>query len=938
MNRIFSTDINNRLDVDNNNNTKTLPTTKKMPISKQNIFKSNGDNIIFKEHPIYTSPNNHFSEKKDSSNNLYSLESKINSLEYKIILLEQRNDSLLARLNSNEENFEMKIKNLEKKDLEGKKNLKNAENNIAILNKINNDNSAEFEKKISFIHSNLEKNEEYKNEQRKIDIELQQNILNSLTEKIKETIKIEIDARFKADLENKILNENLFKKTENDIFKIKKEIEEINSNMISKIKILSKECSERAHNVSKYTDQQIHNAIFGKSEALDNIKKHIDQLVIKVKNNITNQNEQNVLFDERLKEAEKHFEKSKNDNFGYMLDVEKRFEKKMSTLKKYFEINLKKHDNFLDSNMKNFAIALDKNFNFIANLIIDMRNKENETFKTIQKNSEKKFSSIVYDLDNICKRIYQYENSLNVFENQNNLLKNIIAESLNSVKIRLDVHKVNQKILYTIENNLMQEQVTYLQKGLESSNMNLLSNINRLQENSQNSISTLMRELERHQKIIDMNHESTNNRFIYIENKQDENDVKQIMDEMLNNIENINLIESLQNSKTSEFEINRIVQKQQNEIDKLNKDTKDSKEKNEELNKKINTIENKFDNSYNNLQQNLNKVIKEQKEAKEIEISEGVSLCMNNMLTNIENQMTKEKMDDLAKFDFTKMTYNLDNLNDKIKSIKSSTKSNSDEISDIKLSMQSLEDKVIKNIASNKNSDLNIKIAMNQMLNNVEFNNIYSLLKNNKAQNLEFSEDLKQKCGEIADNKIKTELEKFKIENENLWKKAVEANEKLNKPGEIQQIIDKVPPTVLPINDSAKRLMDVDYFNGENENPKVPALDDKLKLIDDENDKNKGKKKEEKNNNGKDNKEREKEEEKDNKDESKEEEEDEDDEQNNKEKEKENEEKDSKNESGEKESKNENSEKESKNESEEKESKEEKEDNEEEEEEEENDG
>ena len=937
MNRIFSTDINNRLDVDNNN-TKTVPTTKKMPISKQNIFKSNGDNIIFKEHPIYTSPNNHFSEKKDSSNNLYSLESKINSLEYKIILLEQRNDSLLARLNSNEENFEMKIKNLEKKDLEGKKNLKNAENNIAILNKINNDNSAEFEKKISFIHSNLEKNEEYKNEQRKIDIELQQSILNSLTEKIKETIKIEIDARFKADLENKILNENLFKKTENDIFKIKKEIEEINSNMISKIKILSKECSERAHNVSKYTDQQIHNAIFGKSEALDNIKKHIEQLVIKVKNNITNQNEQNVLFDERLKEAEKHFEKSKNDNFGYMLDVEKRFEKKMSTLKKYFEINLKKHDNFLDSNMKNFAIALDKNFNFIANLIIDMRNKENETFKTIQKNSENKFGSIVYDLDNICKRIYQYENSLNVFENQNNLLKNIIAESLNSVKIRLDVHKVNQKILYTIENNLMQEQVTYLQKGLESSNMNLLSNINRLQENSQNSISTLMRELERHQKIIDMNHESTNNRFIYIENKQDENDVKQIMDEMLNNIENINLIESLQNSKTSEFEINRIVQKQQNEIDKLNKDTKDSKEKNEELNKKLNTIENKFDNSYNNLQQNLNKVIKEQKEAKEIEISEGVSLCMNNMLTNIENQMTKEKMDDLAKFDFTKMTYNLDSLNDKIKSIKSSTQSNSDEISDIKLSMQSLEDKVIKNIASNKNSDLNIKIAMNQMLNNVEFNNIYSLLKNNKAQNLEFSEDLKQKCGEIADNKIKTELEKFKIENENLWKKAVEANEKLNKPGEIQQIIDKVPPTVLPINDSAKRLMDVDYFNGENENPKVPALDDKLKLIDDENDKNKGKKKEEKNNNGKDNKEREKEEEKDNKDESKEEEEDEDDEQNNKEKEKENEEKDSKNESGEKESKNENSEKESKNESEEKESKEEKEDNEEEEEEEENEG
>ena len=946
MNKIFSTDINNRLELDTNNSS-NLPTTIKMPISTKNIFKSNGDNIIFKDHSLFTSPNNHISEKKDSSNDLYSLESKINSLEYKIILLEQRNETLYAKLNSNEENFDMKIKNLEKNNLEGKKNLKKAENNIAILNKMNNDNSNEIKKKFSFIHSNIEKNEEYKNEQRKIDIELQKNILNTITEKIKETIKAEVDARFKADLENKILNENLFKNTENEIIKIKKEIEEINTNMISKIKSLSKECSERAHNVSKYTDQQITKAIFGKSEVLENVKKYMEQFVIKVKNNIKNQNAQNKLFDERLKDAEKHFEKSKNDNYGYLLDVEKRFEKKMTTLKKYFEINMKKHDNFLDSNMKNFAIGIDKNFNFISNLIIDMRQKENETFKTFQKKSDEKFKSLVTDLNNICERIYQYENSLNVFDKQNDLLIRNIAQSLNAIKTRLDVYKVNQKILYTIENNLMQEQVTFLQKGLESTNMQLISNVNKLQENSQNSTSTLMLEIERHQKIIDMNHKSANKRFLYIENKQDENEVNQIMNEMLNNIENINLINSLQNSKTSEYQINKIIQRQQNEIEILNKENITSKQKNEQLNTKINDIENKFDNSYNNLSQDLTKVIQEQKYAKEIEISEAVSLCMNNMLTNIENQMTKDKMDDLAKFDFTKMTFNLDNLNDKIKSIKTSTKSNSDEISDIKLSMQSLEDKVIKNIASNNNSDLNIKIAMNQMLNNVEFNNIYSLLKNNKAQNVDFSEDLKQKCSEIADNKIKTELEKFKIENENLWKKAVEANEKLNKPGEIQQIIDQVPPTVLPINDSAKRIMDVDYFNGQNENPKVPALDDKLKLIEGEDNNNinnndmidkeeKEKLNEKKNKddesddiNDEDNKEKE---EKENKEDSKEEEsEDKDEENNNKENEKLNEDdngekeskesNESKNESEEKESKKSKESNESKNESEEKESK-----------------
>jgi len=322
--------------------------------------------------------------------------------------------------------------------------------------------------------------------------------------------------------------------------------------------------------------------------------------------------------------------------------------------------------------------------------------------------------------------------------------------------------------------------------------------------------------------------------------------------------------------------------------------------------------------------------MKIQNEIKEAEISEAVSNCMNYMITNIENQLTKEQMDDFSKFDLSKMTTSLDNLNEKIKSVKSSTKSNSDEISDIKLSIKNLEDFYLKNKNSSNNSDLKIKIAMNQMLNNVEFSNIYSLLKNNKGQNVEFSEDLKQKCGEIVDNKIKTELEKFKIENENLWQKAVEANEKLNKPGEIQQIIDKVPPTIMPINDSAKRLMDVDYFNGENENPKVPELDNKLKLIEGDNDKNsitdREEKIKEKNNEEINEKEKEKEEEdkndikeeeNNNKEESKGEEEEED--ENNKEKEEEDEEKEkeSKNDSGEKESKNESGENESKKESEE---------------------
>ena len=876
--RIYSSDKNRlyqkdelNLDINSLNN-QPPPVTIKMPNTAKNIFKSNGDNIMLNS--IFTSPNNnnHFSEKKEQINDIFNLETKINSLEYKLILLEQKNETLMNKLNINEKNFDSKIKGLEKNNFEEKKNIKKTENAINILNKITNDNSNEIKKKISFIHNNIQKEEEYKNIQRKMDIELQNNILNTITSKIKETIKAEIDERFKADMENKALNENIYKNTEGELTKIKKEIEEINNNVINKIKLLSKECSERAHNVSKYTDQQILNAIIGKNEVIDNIKKYMEQFILQVKNNITAQNSQNKLFDERLKEIEKHLEKNKNDNFGYLTEVEKRFDKKMNLLKKYFEINLKKHDNFLDSNIKNFSIAIDKNFNFISNIIIDIRQKENDFLKNMEKNYENKIRTIILDLEKICERIYQYENSLNVFDKQNNLLKKNIADSLTAVKTRLDVHKVNQKILYTIENNLMQEQITYLEKNLESYNLNIISTLNTLKENSDSSISNILQELDKHEKNMEKNVRYTSTMFNRIKNLNEENEVKQVMNELLNNIENINLINSLQNSKISESEINKIIQRQQNDIYILLNDNKINQEKNIELDTQIKKIENKYNTSYNNLEQNINNIIQTQNQAKEIEITEAVNNCMNKMILNIENEITKEKMDDLSKYNLTLMSNSLNDLSTQIKSLNSSTKSNTENIDNIKLSMKSLENNVIKKINSQKNSDLNIKIAMNQMLNNVEFNNIYSLLKNNnKSQNIEFNDDLKKKCGEIVDNKIQVELEKFKIENENIWKKAIEANEKINKPGEIQEIINKVPPTIMPINDSAKRIMDVDYFNGQNENPRLPVLEDKLKLIEDDENNNKNDindnnkkddKKEEEDNNKKDeNKEEEKDEE-----------------------------------------------------------------------------
>ena len=119
------------------------------------------------------------------------------------------------------------------------------------------------------------------------------------------------------------------------------------------------------------------------------------------------------------------------------------------------------------------------------------------------------------------------------------------------------MHKINQKILYTVENDLMQEQIIYLQKDLENNNINLISNLNDFKKNSQNTISSIMLELEQHQKIINKNAQNAIKRINNIEKINLENDVRQVMEEMIYNIETINLIESMQNNKTSELEINK---------------------------------------------------------------------------------------------------------------------------------------------------------------------------------------------------------------------------------------------------------------------------------------------------------------------------------------------------------------------------------------------
>ena len=796
--------------------------------SSKNILKTNGGNIIYKDYSNYITP---------TSTSAYGFESKINELECKILSLEQKNENLLSRLDSTEQMYELKIRKLEKNNLEDKNSLIKAEQAITLLTQRNNEDSNDLKKKLGFIHNSLQKEEEYKNEQRKIDIELQRNILNQITEKLGEAVKAEVDARFKADMETKSYNQNIYNNMENNINKLKKEIEDINKQVHSDIKIVSKDCSERAHNISKYIDQKLLDAVVGKNDSIDKIKAYIDQVVSQVRTNITYQNEQNKLFDQRLKSIEVHTEKSKNDNFGYMAETEKRFDTKMNYLKTYFEVNIQKHNRFLDETIKNMANTMDKNIDFIVEQIIKTRIKENEVYEKLNESNDNKFKSIIHDLEKICERVYQYENSLNVFDKQNELLKKNFSESLAMIKSKFDVHIVNQKILYTVENNVMQEQITYLKNKLENSNADLINNLKKMDSGSQNSISSILLQLDKHEKMINSSNQINKSEFKRIDKRSDENEVKELINEMLNNIESKSLFDSLIDSKKLEEDFKKKIKIHQENIDKLNNETSINKKATDSLGEKINDISKQLNTSGSDITKAMKDILKIRKEAEELEIRESVSKLMDVMLTNIENEITNEKMNDMNKFNLQSMTTNITDLKNKISSLTTSTNTNTTDISNLKNSVESIKKRGLD--TQGNHSNCSIKIATNQMLNNVEFNNIYSLLKEGiKNSPIEFTDEMKAKCGELVDNKIQTELEKIKLDNQKLWSNAVDLIQKFNKPGEVQQIINKVPPTIIPINESSNRLLDVDYYNGKNSKPKVPDLDNKLKSMESEQDEN----------------------------------------------------------------------------------------------------
>ena len=799
----------------------------------KDTFLKNGSNIIMKDFSSFAPPNGSLvgGERNDSVNP-YVMDSKIKELESKLVTLEQANQILIERINTNEKNFALQINKIQVANVEERENRYRAEKAINIISDQNNAYSNDLNMKINMLQEAMVKGDEDKTQQRQFDLESQKYLIGKLTEKITKTVKSEVEARYKADLDGKIFSQRLNNKFESSLDTLKREMEEIANQTKLEMQNISRECSERTHNVSKYIDQQISEAVFGKGSSNEELKNFVKKLTEQVKSSLISISKKHEIIEGRLNNLESGNNQSKTDNHSFMSSVEQRLMKKINDVKLYTEINMTRHDQYLELAMREATTKLEKDIKFVAGQLFDTRNKINERFEKIFEEHHEQYRKICDDMQEICNRLYKDEVFFTKYDNKFCEIEKNINKSLANIYSREDVQIVQERIIKTIECNFLQQQINRIYEALQKSNVQFNDGINQLNKGSNDSIQFLRSLIdEQRQKMSEMGEKNLE----MIEMCQQESaqiEIKQIVNEMVTYVDNKLTLDYIQDSKNKENELKIEIEENKNNIMRQLQEINMNKDNISLLKGEVKIIQNALDKSGANMSGMEDQMKRMKEEAKDLEMKETVNKVMELMITNIESIITKEKMDKMGQFDLNKMTETIIDLKDRVEYLsKAST-----EVDVMKADIQKLyeEQEYFKNRG---NGAEDVKLATVQMLNNVEFENIYSILnKNNLAlgsvQNTEAND---KAYNEIVDNKINKALEKMKNDDVNMWKNAVLLKDKITDPEEIKKIIQEIPPGVNQTNDSLKKLMEVGAYEEQLYTPKVNGLDNARQRSNDNN-------------------------------------------------------------------------------------------------------
>ena len=684
----------------------------------KDTFLKNGSKILLRNYSNISLPNSSLVGGGGNDNfNPYVIDSRIKDLESKLATLEQANKILIERINTNEKSFSVQLNQLQANNLEERENRYKTEKVMNIISEQNNVNSNDLNMKINMLQERIVKGDENKTQQRQFDLESQKYLIGKLTEKITKTVKSEVEARYKADMDGKIFSQKISNKFESSLDILKKEIEEITNQTRVEIQNISRECSERTHNVSKYIDQQIQEAVSGKGSSNEELKNFVRKLTEQVKNSLISITKKNEMIENRLNNLENKDDINKKYYHDFMSTVEQRLIKKINDVKIFTEINMKKHDQYLEQSMKEMIYKIEKNIQFIAGQLIDTRIKINERFETIFEEYHNQYHRLVEDMEEICNRIYKYEDLIKEYEDKFKDINEKVDKSLANIYVREDVQIIQERIIKTIECNFLQEQINNIYNALQKYNIQFKENINELNKGTQNSFEFMNTQLKEQERRMFEIAEKNLNMFEELQKGSDAIEVNQMVNEMVAKVDNLLVTESLQKSKNIEYEIMKTIEEHKNNIISSFNEISNNKDNISLLQNKVSNIQHSLDISEKNMSEmgeqmkkmreetkekmekmkeeakekmeNIREEAKEKmeimrEEAKELEMKESVDKILNLMITNIDNALTKEKMDKMSQFDLDKMrktiiyledNYNsLSNTNTEIDSIKSNIK------------------------------------------------------------------------------------------------------------------------------------------------------------------------------------------------------------------------------------------------------------------------
>ena len=292
---------------------------------------------------------------QDNNNNIdmikypLSLNSKLTELEAKYLSLEQNYESILNRISTNEKKIILMQNNIRNNDLNY--NLSSTNKQIS-----SNDDQEKTDRnfiiinnKIKYLEEMLKSDQEIRAQEKQKELDFTKNLFNKINSSLTNTIQMEVEQRFKADLLQKNSNMKEIDILQNQLNGLKLQIEQVQNLFMKKLEENNNECSERNQNLAKYIDVRLDDQNLKKDSR--ELKKFLEKLTEQIKNNMNNQKIENEICNQKIKNSETKSDNSIKEIYKFLDKIELRTVNKIKNLKKFFEINLLTQSNLGERNI-----------------------------------------------------------------------------------------------------------------------------------------------------------------------------------------------------------------------------------------------------------------------------------------------------------------------------------------------------------------------------------------------------------------------------------------------------------------------------------------------------------------------------------------------------------------------------------------------------------